>query len=432
MAVAASELDAWAGVALGDPGAISCSVSGADGETRHVTAAELGLRAIDVVRLAGRGRTLLMRGLASHVQEAIGVDDAHVDVDAAMPGHRSFAVLAETALAVARVLAAARPCRSQDLSSPAASAGVDDRTRMRAAIEQADEVIGEMQGALDSSSATGLRSALVRASRFGIGNAWPAADVESQAVSVIAELRARIRSASAATSAADMARALFGEDFVYLEHLPTPDSLTRDPAEDRALGATRAEITKWLSDAAQVRDRLQPLQALAWLFRARGARLDWRVAQTPTQALWAALPIDDGSARPVHGTVSFVMQTPFVTGETAGCRGLFVDEWTEILPAETVSTATAFHFDSPGSKAPQVVLIAVPPYASAHWQFDHLLQTLNETIDLAKIRLVDAERLDAMSALLPALYSPFNLAPEMFSVDPGTLTTYPPITAAEE
>ena len=74
-----------------------------------------------------------------------------------------------------------------------------------------------------------------------------------------------------------------------------------------------------------------------------------------------------------------------------------------------------FHFDSPGAEAGQAVLIAVPPAQTEQWDLDSLIATLNETIDLAKIRAVDGELLVKLSQLLPAIYLTMNTEDDSIS-----------------
>ena len=96
--------------------------------------------------------------------------------------------------------------------------------------------------------------------------------------------------------------------------------------------------------------------------------------------------------------------------------GLLVDEWNEIIPFPAEQTALAFHYDDPGAEAAQAVLIAVPPTDAANWDLETLLDTLNETLDLAKLRAVDGELLP-FGQLLPAIYMASNPRTDTVSTD---------------
>lgn len=87
--------------------------------------------------------------------------------------------------------------------------------------------------------------------------------------------------------------------------------------------------------------------------------------------------------------------------------GLLIDEWVEVIPSEKETTGVAFHYDSPGSRPAQSVLLAISPLyrnEGGRWKSEHLVQSVLETIDLAKIRAVDSQSLKHIGHYLPALY----------------------------
>ena len=99
-----------------------------------------------------------------------------------------------------------------------------------------------------------------------------------------------------------------------------------------------------------------------------------------------------------------------------------VDEWTETVPNTRETTAVTFQFDPPDACAPQSVLLAVPPVPGEDWTADTLRQVLVETLDLAKLRAVDAETLGELAQYLPALYLAFNAKDDAVSTDFAPLT----------
>jgi hypothetical protein len=71
-------------------------------------------------------------------------------------------------------------------------------------------------------------------------------------------------------------------------------------------------------------------------------------------------------------------------------------QWDELIPSDTVDTSVSFQYDGPNSQAPQCLLLAVPPQRRKFpevWHVDDLVEIVKDTMDLAKVRLVD---LDAM------------------------------------
>ncbi len=88
--------------------------------------------------------------------------------------------------------------------------------------------------------------------------------------------------------------------------------------------------------------------------------------------------------------------------------GLKLDEFTEVLPAQERTTGLAFHYDQPNAAAPQAILVAVPPVLGQRWTLDLLRRTVEEALELAKLRMVDLPALEQAGHFLPALYLGFN------------------------
>jgi hypothetical protein len=58
---------------------------------------------------------------------------------------------------------------------------------------------------------------------------------------------------------------------------------------------------------------------------------------------------------------------------------------------------------APSARAPQAILLAVSP-DGARWTGAALLDTLEETLDLARLRAVTLERTNGIARILPAIY----------------------------
>jgi hypothetical protein len=83
---------------------------------------------------------------------------------------------------------------------------------------------------------------------------------------------------------------------------------------------------------------------------------------------------------------------------------LVVDEYTETVPGPATTTAVSFNFDAPGARPPQTVLLAVPPVAGTSWSIDMLAGVIGETLDLAKVRMVDLSAVAWAGRFVPTLY----------------------------
>ena len=193
-----------------------------------------------------------------------------------------------------------------------------------------------------------------------------------------------------------------------------------DPARVAAPLAAREELTggsagagevaAWLHRTALVRPGLDALAALLMGAEAAGAEVpeDLRVIQLPHQVgrPWVALPFGD-QGPPVSGTVGLVLHAPDGLDPTTGGSGVIVDAWTETVPRAEETTAVAFHYDAPGARAPQTMLLAVHPDPEpGRWDFDALVGCVNEAMDLARLRTLGPAEMAAFSTFLPALYLP--------------------------
>jgi hypothetical protein len=91
------------------------------------------------------------------------------------------------------------------------------------------------------------------------------------------------------------------------------------------------------------------------------------------------------------------------------------------LRNELNATGVAFQFNPPDSFAPQSILLAVPAVPDKAWTVGDLQRVLLETLELARLRAVDAEALDQTGHYLPALYLAFNPNNDTISTDSARL-----------
>jgi hypothetical protein len=84
--------------------------------------------------------------------------------------------------------------------------------------------------------------------------------------------------------------------------------------------------------------------------------------------------------------------------------GLMIEEFSEMIPDKTIDTGVAFEYNAPNNEAPQAILIAVPSFLSSgndEWTEERLLNLINDTIDLTKVRMVDSDALQKFGSALP-------------------------------
>ncbi|NOQ62929.1 MAG: hypothetical protein GQ582_00270 [Methyloprofundus sp.] len=174
--------------------------------------------------------------------------------------------------------------------------------------------------------------------------------------------------------------------------------------------AGSAELQDWLLRAALTRDgadRLQRILSAQSALHIAGADKNQLIAvQMPFNAEDAWLGGDLNNAAMPSASASLVALNFNNTGFSDGIAALMIDEWGEVIPAESETAALAFHHNSSNTEAPNALLLAVHPGDKEHWDVDTLEAIINESLNLAKIRAVDLESLKWIARLIPALYLP--------------------------
>jgi hypothetical protein len=282
-----------------------------------------------------------------------------------------------------------------------------------------------------------LREALLASSLFGLPEAVPATAVEAtavardalvtQALSVAATLAARAKQADAllasaadaaltpdtrADAFAESARALFGRSFKLLPRF-TPQNaaelgLAVASRASLLAGAPPLAVDEWLHGLTKVRPKLAAYDAARVLADAfEHASVGLTPVQLPHAAggRWLALELAAGQEVAGDRLLLAMQLDTGYHGDSSGQSGLLVDEWVETIPNREETTGVVFHFDRPNSEPPQTLVLAVTPQVTGGWKWDDLLDTLNETLELAKKRAVEPDALarTGYSQLLPAL-----------------------------
>jgi hypothetical protein len=182
----------------------------------------------------------------------------------------------------------------------------------------------------------------------------------------------------------------------------------------------RAELAA--SFAASPQRLGSPLRAMSWLLETgrvhRGAgmcaeMLDLVEVLNPTAPIRyqvAQLPDIEGepwvaTAHPAApgARLDLVSITDAAAAIAAGpVAGLVFEAWTEPIPRGQATTGVALHFDSPGARPPQAVLLAMPP-DDGEWTTRHIESLLIETLELVMVRAVGPETLTRLGHTLPAV-----------------------------
>jgi hypothetical protein len=166
--------------------------------------------------------------------------------------------------------------------------------------------------------------------------------------------------------------------------------------------AERGSVLRaFLARARTVRAGVARLDEVETLAAALGRPpMPLRVAQASTDAgdPWVGLP-----GAPVPGGVTSILVAGEAAFGAAPVGVVVVDDWSEVVPRENEVSALAVHTERPDAEAPHAILVAVPPDPAKRWDLATLRAVVDETFELARIRMVDPPALDQFGCLLPAL-----------------------------
>jgi hypothetical protein len=436
-------------------------VYGVDPEMRSGQLGEVQLRLLHHLRSArGLDASVRLRIVGTRASSAPGAQARTLSLDDVL----GQAVLAR------RLLPAARPLEANDLELPELSVdpGIDLAelqarcAKAEAALAAAHKALAALLRKTEAAvDAPAWRAAIARLLGFGVAGAVPVVAVgdgadtrtalRTQATALAKETQARLDQGTALRGAPQAAtvdnrrdalllrlRAVFGAGFVALPRFACGNAppLTAALAASTAVqGGDPLAVHTWFDRVERVRDAVARFGAVlrAADVLAAGERLRLAVAQLPMAAgeRWVGLPSAPGHDVAV-GRVSLVIHTggaappgqpmAALDASTPLC-GLLVDEWVEVVPSRSETTALAFQFNPPDACAPQAVLLAVPPVPGQPWTVSTLYRTLIETMDLAQLRGVDAESLGELGHYLPALGFAINADDDAVSTDFGPMTS---------
>ena len=345
--------------------------------------------------------------------------------------------LLEAAVALRRVLDQARPVVGGDLLATGELDVVDaidlgQRAALakgaliarRAALESAGTNLAKLRQALLAASFAGVSGAVPGV--IGTGSADRAV-LSAQASAVVDEIDRRLSRAAAAPDDISRLNELFAGSLRIVPRLRLTPELREglraafrqaepDPAWSGAV--LNAAAWTWLSRLARVRDAVGRLDdLLLYDVALNGAASPLRVAQLPVRdgEAWIGLP--GPSASLPGGRVSLVAWFAGNLDLERLAGGLVIDQWTETVPRPTHTAGLAFRVDAPGAVPPQAILIAVPNDKRPQWDLAALEAVLLETLELARLRMVEPRDLGPANHFLPATLLAFNPDGDTVSTD---------------
>ncbi len=413
----AAFLDAVFGAA--DTAAWTWRVHHPDGTTiTPVTLADLGLAPIDTVALSGDD-------LVRAVLAASGAPDGSTVAPESLDAHARVGRV----IAVLGSQPALGDHLADDGSSPDPAPVLEELgARFSALRAAADEVIAALRDAVAGSEAEQHR-ALRGARRWGV----TPMELDEPALSTLVgrardALVDRLRSAPSESTAlglgvAELARAIAelaspeGRLAVLARH--PLDTLSARLEPDTARPSLDPE---WLEVVAAVRLPLARFEAHQFEQRTSGGQpfAAWtNRSGDPWQVDLPAGSID-GLVAPTRLVAAFGPPGTLEPG-TDPTRTVAIgllDSWGEVIPATTHVTTAALHFDAPGSRAPQAILIAVPPDLDRPLDAATAMAIVAEARTLAHARAAIPAQLDEYATALPLTLLPFY-PPTGVSLEPA-------------
>ncbi|MEP6618805.1 MAG: hypothetical protein ABJE47_05805 [bacterium] len=275
-----------------------------------------------------------------------------------------------------------------------------------------------------------LSTALEGVAGFGVATPRAAGELTTTATLLLAESQRRLEVADTALAntfdaraAGIIGQAIFGDGFWMIPAMtaaPTTD-LFRRALDAGAVDATGSAIRRFVRDVASVRDPVARCAETLLLGDALGRRAQMLVAQlaapgTPGTNRWIGGALDPSEPTPDAPVTALLFEAPPGYDGTSDDAVLVIDQWVDVVAQrarrgegvetvidERLVSGLAVNAPAASARAPQAILLAVSPDGN-RWTTDSVLETLIDTIELAKLRAVTLERTTGAARVLPALY----------------------------
>lgn len=219
---------------------------------------------------------------------------------------------------------------------------------------------------------------------------------------------------------------LLGEDFLMVPAfdltLPQADELGKAYAAQNTLLdyqkntlGTLFPVDDWLHSLARVREKMhawENVMLMGGLIGQKEPELHPLQLPYKDDDTWLALEFpetyvieSDRLLYTAHHAAAFDKTKP-------QC-GLLLDEWTEIIPTTEETTGLVFHYDRPNAEPPQAMLLVTSPSYNGEWSWKDLVDSLHETLELAKRRAIEPDHLSSTpyARYLPATISAVTMHP---------------------
>lgn len=453
-------LNHWIAAQIGDPEKVAWKVQFGETES-SMNLLDLGMQPLDLVMLITTGGDESQSELQArcithlHANGALPDDDIQIKFnESAGAEDLSFGEIVSLIQHLGKVIGSSRPADARDYRiaedeanfGPTAP-GIDTEelmSRMSAAVVDYQALLDSLspfEGSKTSYSVGEKKLAvdsLVALTQVGFAGFYPInleEDVLAMAQRIIsakarmvenigfaqskfAELELEIDQGKWLSFLTDFSSKFFGSGFKMIPKT----SISNETDISGQLGMSWAEsplrhhpeslMEDWWSSISLVRNRLSYLETVSMVGEVlhgnaiglKPVQLPWDMNNLPPLSerdywLGAEFPSDHNPDGDKLSLLIFGQEHL----QSQSC-GLILDEWMEIIPDAKETTGIAFHFNQPDSRAPQSLLLAVPPEKRGTWDFEELGLCVEEAFNLAKLRAVEPDQIDSsmFAQLLPA------------------------------
>ncbi len=464
-AQAAFGLNQWLASVLPDPGTVKCLSRYSEIESETVTWEQLDLQPIDLLyifdvepesfkgELDARVQTFIRSTIASATEATITTDYSERGSDWSATD-LTFFELTPLLISLRKLVISAKFLSASDLYLPS-EAGEDgigtgvDLIELEERVSEHRLKLSNLKDALDTALTPfaadtvpvqaefdAVRSILLNIAEYGIENSFPSSTVgadqaaqeklftqskalSSKISSLLAEYDALIlfdadAGETTKTEAWINASAkLFGKGFRVIPGftLGNATEITNSAARDFTAFLSESDsplpLDDWMFGLARVRTRMEAAEHVE-LFSAQFATTgwNWKPLQLPYVAddRWLAQKLPDDYTPTGDALLATIHHAAPFDPAALQC-GLLLDEWVETIPSPAQNAGLAFHFDAPNSEPPNTILLAVTPEITGNWKWDDLVDSVLETMEMAKKRAVEPTQIDtgALAQFLPAL-----------------------------
>jgi len=313
---------------------------------------------------------------------------------------------------------------------------IKDLLESRVILEAPHDTFSEAQFKL-------MKEFLIAASQFGIANSAPATIFEKvndlkeasgpyfqQTATIYKQILEKLKQANLTLEKiktskfdyqklnvyTDTMRAIFGKVFPVLplyrfDNQAIISKQLTLPADEALLRhAGPLAMCEWLQSIGRVRPRMSALEMIDMSLSAQDQSLDIAPIQLKFNKgdYWLGAEYPD-SFNAIEDKLSIILIDPdhWSAADPQLQTGLILDEWIEIIPVKEETTGIVINYDQPDATPPQSMLLAVTPVQTGKWDWEDLVYTLLDTLDMAKNRAVEPDHLDQspLSHILPSILS---------------------------